>query len=219
MPVCLTLAAVSFAYIPLDHKTLELTNDHIGWPAYVVLVAMILFVASYAAGLGCVPWQANEFLPMEVRAMGTTLINICNWGPNIVVARYVHTPSSVLLPRLTLGPNSTFLSMMKGMTPSGTFGFYAGLCTLGFIFVYFCVSTFSAQRPSNGKIELAAPCPCYTQLCRHSQPHIRVNPRLSAVSYFLRSVLTTMIAVPRGQQYDSGGSQSRVPTRLRSQVC
>lgn len=98
MPVCLTLAAVSFAYIPLDHKTLELTNDHIGWPAYVVLVAMILFVASYAAGLGCVPWQANEFLPMEVRAMGTTLINICNWGPNIVVARYVHRSSNVLTP-------------------------------------------------------------------------------------------------------------------------
>ncbi|THY84648.1 myo-inositol transporter [Aureobasidium pullulans] len=111
--------AACFHYIPLDLKTLQLTDDKIGWPAYVVLVSMILFVAFYAAGLGCVPWQANEFLPMEVRAMGTTFINVFNWGPNIVVS-------------------STFLSMMKGMTPSGTFGFYAALCTAGLVFVYFC---------------------------------------------------------------------------------
>ncbi|GKT82354.1 myo-inositol transporter [Colletotrichum tofieldiae] len=80
---------------------------------------MILFVAFYAAGLGCVPWQANEFLPMEVRAVGTMMINIFNWGPNIIVS-------------------STFLSMMRGMTPSGTFGFYAGLSFPGWVFVIFC---------------------------------------------------------------------------------
>ena len=119
MPLCLILAAVAFKWIPLDLHTLELTDDHVGWPAYLVLVAMILFVAFYAAGLGCVPWQANEFLPMEVRAMGTMFINMFNWGPNIVVS-------------------STFLSMMKGITPSGTFGFYATLCFLGWVFVFFC---------------------------------------------------------------------------------
>lgn len=119
MPVCLVLAAVAFKWIPLDQHTLKLTNDNVGWSAKVVLIAMILFVAFYAAGLGCVPWQANEFLPMEVRAMGTMMINIFNWGPNIVVS-------------------STFLSMMKGISPSGTFGFYAALCLLGWIFVYFC---------------------------------------------------------------------------------
>ncbi|KAH6889654.1 general substrate transporter [Thelonectria olida] len=119
MPVFLTLAAAVFWKIPIDRNTLELTDDHVGWPAIVVLVSMILFVASYAAGLGCVPWQANEFLPMEVRAVGTMLINICNWGPNIIVS-------------------STFLTMMRGISPSGTFGFYAALCLLGYIFVYFC---------------------------------------------------------------------------------
>jgi SP family myo-inositol transporter-like MFS transporter 13 len=119
MPLCLALAAIVFKWIPLDLHTLELTTDHVGWPAYIVLVSMILFVAFYAFGLGCVPWQANEFLPMEVRAMGTMMINLFNWGPNIVVS-------------------STFLSMMKGITPSGTFGFYAILCFLGWLFVYFC---------------------------------------------------------------------------------
>ena len=119
MPLCLILAAIAFKWVPIDRQTLELTSDKVGWSADIVLVAMILFVAFYAAGLGCVPWQANEFLPMEVRAMGTMMINMFNWGPNIVVS-------------------STFLSMMKGITPSGTFGFYAALCILGWIFVFFC---------------------------------------------------------------------------------
>ncbi|KAH8205732.1 hypothetical protein TruAng_000008 [Truncatella angustata] len=78
-----------------------------------------LFVAFYAVGLGWVPWQANEFLPMEVRALGTTGINNFNWGPNIIVS-------------------STFLSMMKGITPAGTFGFYACTSFLGWIYVVFC---------------------------------------------------------------------------------
>lgn len=110
---------MAFHWVPIDLQTLQVTSDQIGWPAYLVLVTMILFVAFYAAGLGCVPWQANEFLPMEVRAMGTMMINIFNWGPNIVVS-------------------STFLTMMKSITPSGTFGFYAGLCFLGWVFVFFC---------------------------------------------------------------------------------
>ncbi|KAG8355261.1 Myo-inositol transporter 1 [Fusarium venenatum] len=119
MSVFLLLAAGVFTKIPIDQQTLQLTNDSVGWPAIVVLVSMILFVASYAAGLGCVPWQANEFLPMEVRAIGTMMINICNWGPNIIVS-------------------STFLSMMRGISPSGTFGFYAALSFIGFVFVFFC---------------------------------------------------------------------------------
>lgn len=95
MPICLLGAAIAFKWIPIDLATLKVTNDNIGAPAYIVLVAMIGFVAFYAAGLGCVPWQANEFLPMEVRAMGefsrtkaeeplltkqgTMMINVCNW--------------------------------------------------------------------------------------------------------------------------------------------
>ncbi|KAI1488678.1 general substrate transporter [Biscogniauxia mediterranea] len=118
MPVFLTIVAVFFRYIPLDRETLELEERSTGWPAIVVLVSMILFVISYAAGLGCVPWQANELLPLEVRAVGTMLMNAFNWGPNIIVSL-------------------TFLSMMRGISPSGTFGFYAGTSFLGYLFVFF----------------------------------------------------------------------------------
>ncbi|KXL48247.1 MAG: hypothetical protein FE78DRAFT_77391 [Acidomyces sp. 'richmondensis'] len=111
MPVCLIPVVITFHWVRINDQTLKLTSDVVGWPAILVLVAMILFVAFYAAGLGCVPWQANQFLPMEVRSMGTMMVNVFNWHPNLVVS-------------------STFLSMMKSMTPSGTFGFYSGLCFL-----------------------------------------------------------------------------------------
>ncbi len=75
------------------------------------------FIACFGAGVAPVSWQTNEFLPMEVRAVGTMLIVCTCWGTNIIVA-------------------STFLSMMHAITPSGTFGFYAGLCALGWVLAW-----------------------------------------------------------------------------------
>ena len=40
------------------------------------------------------------------------------WGSNIIVS-------------------STFLTMMKSMTPSGAFGFYAAICGTGWVLIYF----------------------------------------------------------------------------------
>ncbi|KAI9733862.1 MAG: myo-inositol transporter [Cirrosporium novae-zelandiae] len=119
MSASLVLAAIAFSYIPINLDTLELETDDAGWAGIVVLVAIILFVAFYASGLGNVPWQATELLPMEVRAMGTMMVTCTNWGINIIIS-------------------STFLSMMKGMTPSGAFGLYASLCFFGWISVIFC---------------------------------------------------------------------------------
>lgn len=99
-------AAIAFHFIPLNLDTLDIETDN------VVLVAIIFFAACYGVGLGNVPWSATELLPTELRAMGTMMITCCNWGPNIIVS-------------------STFLSMMKGITPSGAFGFYAGLSFFG----------------------------------------------------------------------------------------
>ena len=76
MPVCLVLAAIAFKWVPIDQKTLQLTDYRVSWLAILVLVAMIGFVAFYAVGLGYVPWQANKFLPIEVRVIGTIMIKI-----------------------------------------------------------------------------------------------------------------------------------------------
>lgn len=53
----LLLAAASFGKIDLSGTESESLGEL--WPR-VVLVAMAVYVAGYAVGLGCVPWQQSE---------------------------------------------------------------------------------------------------------------------------------------------------------------
>ena len=85
----------------------------------VVLFSMIFFVASYATGIGNVPWQQGELFALEVRGIGTSLSTMTNWAANLLIG-------------------ATYLSLMDKITPAGAFGFYAGLCLLGWFFVVFC---------------------------------------------------------------------------------
>lgn len=80
---------------------------------------MIIFVASYATGLGNVPWQQGELFELSVRGIGTSCATAMNWGANLLI-------------------NSTYLSLMARITPAGAFGFYAGLCFLGWLFCLCC---------------------------------------------------------------------------------
>ncbi|KAF2827763.1 sugar transporter [Ophiobolus disseminans] len=119
MTICLVIAAVAFHYIPIDLHTLEVQSDEIGWPGYLLIVIIVLFVGFYSSGVATVAWIGTELIPMEVRALGTMLNTVTCWSTNIIIA-------------------STFLSMMKGITPSGAFGFYASICFVGWVFVVFC---------------------------------------------------------------------------------
>lgn len=78
---------------------------------------MILYVAAYALGLGCVPWQQSELFPLSVRSLGSSLATATNWASNTVVGL-------------------TFLPMMEVITPMGTFATYAAVCLLSWIAVY-----------------------------------------------------------------------------------
>lgn len=80
---------------------------------------MIIFVASYATGLGNVPWQQGELFSLDVRGIGTSLSTATNWAANLLIG-------------------STYLSLISAITPSGAFGFYAGLCFLGWLFCVCC---------------------------------------------------------------------------------
>ncbi|KAI5197773.1 myo-inositol transporter [Aureobasidium subglaciale] len=119
MSAGLVAVAVAFSFIPIDHKTLELENATITPPAIVVLVFIIWFVFFYGVSVGNTAWMSTDFFPMDVRAMGTMWSSCSTWAANIVVS-------------------STFLSMMKTFTPSGAFGFYAGICFFGWILIIFC---------------------------------------------------------------------------------
>jgi SP family myo-inositol transporter-like MFS transporter 13 len=137
MSVCLVIAAISFSYIPIDLRTLAVQSEEIGWPGYLLIAVIIIFVGFYSvscsstsqtfslgtnskqSGVATVAWIGTELIPMEVRAVGTMLNTVTCWSTNIIIS-------------------STFLSMMKGITPSGAFGFYAGICFVGWLFVIFC---------------------------------------------------------------------------------
>lgn len=116
MSAGLLAVAIAFSFIPIDPETLELRSDSISTPAIVVLVFIIWFVFFYGVSVGNTAWMSTDFFPMEVRAMGTMWLTCSCWGSNIIVS-------------------STFLSMMKGMTPSGAFGFYAAICGIGWVLI------------------------------------------------------------------------------------
>ncbi|KAF7973081.1 hypothetical protein HWV62_16278 [Athelia sp. TMB] len=100
----LTLASIAFHY--LTKKTggnlVDGTAYSTTWSA-IVLLSMIIFVASYATGLGNVPWQQGELFGLEVRGIGTSLATATNWGANLLIG-------------------STYLSLMATITPAGAFG-------------------------------------------------------------------------------------------------
>ncbi|KAG8745362.1 myo-inositol transporter [Ceratobasidium sp. 414] len=116
----LALAAISFYF--LTKKTGGVLVDGSDYPknwSALVLFSMIIYVASYATGLGNVPWQQSELFALDVRGIGASLATATNWSANLIIG-------------------ATYLSLMNAITPAGAFGFYAGLCFLGWLFCIFC---------------------------------------------------------------------------------
>jgi SP family myo-inositol transporter-like MFS transporter 13 len=109
------MASIGYQLIPKNSSGLIVA--HTGSPgtgAILVVISIVIFVSSYALGLGNVPWQSTEFFPMEVRSLATTIVTSFNWGPNIIIS-------------------STYLTIMRLITPSGTFGLYAIICFIGWV--------------------------------------------------------------------------------------
>ena len=86
------------------------------WPLIVVF-SMIVYVAAYALGLGCVPWQQSELFPLSVRSLGSGIATGTNWACNTVVG-------------------FTFLPMMNLLSPTGTFAVYALVCAASWVSVW-----------------------------------------------------------------------------------
>jgi SP family myo-inositol transporter-like MFS transporter 13 len=102
----------------VDTETLAVEATKPSAAAIVVLVFIVWFVIFYGVSVGNTAWMSTDFFPMEVRAMGTMWLTCSCWASNVIVS-------------------STFLSMLKAMTPSGAFGFYAATCGIGWILIYF----------------------------------------------------------------------------------
>lgn len=75
----------------------------------VLLTFLIVYVASYALGLGYIPWLAqSEMFPISIRGKANGVATAVNWACNLIIS-------------------TSFLSMTEAMTAAGTFWFYAGM--------------------------------------------------------------------------------------------
>src|SRR5579875_964803 len=83
---------------------------------WLALAGLLLFIASFAIGLGPVFWlMISEIFPMGVRSKAMSVSTIANWLANFVVA-------------------GTFLTVTSLITQQGTFFIYTGIGVLAFLF-------------------------------------------------------------------------------------
>ncbi len=88
-------------------------QDNYGW---VALAGLVLFIASFAIGLGPVFWlMISEIFPVGLRSPAMATCTVANWGANFLVAQ-------------------TFLSLSHAITRQGVFFLYAALAVASLIF-------------------------------------------------------------------------------------
>jgi sugar porter (SP) family MFS transporter len=86
---------------------------HAGWLA---LVSLIVYIASFAVGLGPVFWlMISEIYPLKIRGAAMSVCSIANWGFNFLVS-------------------FTFLQLVDTAGRGGAFFVYAGLGVLAVFF-------------------------------------------------------------------------------------
>ncbi|KAL1872179.1 ATP-binding cassette, regulator of translational elongation [Paecilomyces lecythidis] len=124
----ISLIVCTLAFLPLDLKDApsvhqlrdsgsnDITKGNTSLPI-IILLSLIIYTASYAAGLGNVPWQQSELFPLNVRSVGSALATATNWGSNFIVGL-------------------TFLPLMEWISPSSTFLIYAAICAAGWVGVW-----------------------------------------------------------------------------------
>lgn len=120
MMVGLVVCGVAFIFIytePVDSDNMPVYHGDGSPFPLMLLLSMILYVASYAIGLGCVPWQQSELFPLQVRSLGSGLATATNWSSNFVIG-------------------ISFLPLMTAIGAPLTFWLYALICAVGWIGVY-----------------------------------------------------------------------------------
>ena len=122
MIIALLCCAYAFTFVslppPAEQQGMKFSSSPSSrLPAVAILTCLILYVISYATGLGSVPWQQSELFPLSVRSLGSSLSTSTNWLCNSVVGL-------------------TFLPMMNMLTPFWTFATYAGVCAVGWVAVW-----------------------------------------------------------------------------------
>jgi sugar porter (SP) family MFS transporter len=82
----------------------------------IALVCLIVYIASFAVGLGPVFWlMISEIFPLKVRSAAMSVSTVANWAANFVVGTF-------------------FLTLTGAITIQGTFWLYAGFGVAAIVF-------------------------------------------------------------------------------------
>ena len=119
----LGLILSAFAFAHMDIRLHRMSDDtgaivHMRSPpsyAVLILVSLTLYVASYALGIGTVPWTAqSEVFKMEHRGLGNGIATAVNWAGNFLVG-------------------ITFLGLLESLGGATVFLAYAVVCAAGWV--------------------------------------------------------------------------------------
>ncbi|KAF8417276.1 general substrate transporter [Tirmania nivea] len=108
----LLLSAFAFSNLDLSSSPTTAASNSAFYTT-TALLSMLVYVSSYALGIGTVPWTAQtEVFKMQHRGLGNGVATGVNWGGNFVVG-------------------ITFLGMLERCGGEGVFGVYAIVCAVG----------------------------------------------------------------------------------------
>ncbi|KAF5728535.1 inositol transporter 4-like [Tripterygium wilfordii] len=95
---------------------------------FLAVVLMALYIICYAPGMGTVPWIVNsEIYPLRYRGIGGGIAAMSNWTANLIVSM-------------------SFLSIREAFGSFGAFLLFAGISTVGLIFIFFFVPETKGMR-------------------------------------------------------------------------
>ncbi len=110
----ISLTVVGFA-IWLRDTSLFTGWLSVGW---VTLVALVVFITSFAFSLGPVVWTViNEIFPGHIRGRAVAVATGANWGANFLVSQF-------------------FLTLIHGIGIAGSFWLFAFFCVVSWIWIY-----------------------------------------------------------------------------------
>jgi sugar porter (SP) family MFS transporter len=106
------LCAISLGVLGVYFNSSSLQNSS----SWLALVALLVYIAGFAAGLGPVFWlMISEIFPLRVRPPAMAVSTVGNWGANFAVS-------------------FTFLSLIAAVGRPATFWIYAGIGVFATIF-------------------------------------------------------------------------------------
>ena len=108
----------SLATVGVAFHFVETSGDGANYGTIITVVALVIFIASFAFSLGPVVWTViNEIFPSRVRSRGVAIATAVNWGAAFLVSEF-------------------FLSLVEVLGRPATFWLFAALCLLGWIWIY-----------------------------------------------------------------------------------